>query len=198
MNRVYGIDQKDEVKEKILEVEKGREEDKGEPDEEWTKNTILELEKKGHLTTEEIEKIKEVPEEYRDVFVPTGVKLPAMQGEKMEIRLVDGGDKKLKQSRGYPLGEVDSLVLKHKLKERMRIGVVKNGIAGEGPLNVSPAFMAPKRGQLLERMVADYKHINGIADKTVWKGAIHNFAHLEGREPRKFYSQVMRRQDLFK
>ena len=62
-------------------------------------------------------------------------------------------------------------MLKHKLKEWMRIGVVKNGIAGEGPLNISPAFMVPKQGQLLGRMVVDYKHINKITEKTVWKGA---------------------------
>ena len=54
-------------------------------------------------------------------------------------------------------------------------------------MNISPAFVVPKQGQLLGRMVVDYKRINGITEKTVWKRALHNFAHLEGKEPYKFY-----------
>ena len=130
-NRAHGVDQKPEAQERILEVEQGWEEDKGKGDEDWKKSATLELEQKGYLKTEEVEPVKEL-EEYRDVFVLKGVKLPAMQGGKMEIRLVEGGDKKLKQCRGYRLGEVDSLVLERKLKEWMRIGVVKTGSPGKG------------------------------------------------------------------
>ena len=55
--------------------------------------------------------MRSVLEEYSDVFIPAGLELPARRGEDMEIRLVEGGDKKLKQSRGYRLGEVDGLVV---------------------------------------------------------------------------------------
>ena len=100
----------------------------------------------------------------------------------MELQLMEGGGKKLRQSRGYRLGEVDSLVLKHKLKEWARMGAVKNGITGEGPRNISAAFVVPKQGHLLGRMVADCKRNNSLTEKTVWKGGLRNFAHLEGKE----------------
>ena len=89
INRVYGVDRKTEVKKKILEAEKGRK--MGAPTEDWKGKTILELEKRGTLGKEEIDQIKDVLVEHHDVFEPAGEHLPAMQGEEMEIRLMDGG-----------------------------------------------------------------------------------------------------------
>ena len=72
------------------------------------------------------------------------------------------------------------------MEEWQRVGVVRSGSEGGGPLHISPAFVVPKKEKILGRMVIDYRQINKLMDKTMWKGNLDNFSHLEEEREYRF------------
>ena len=76
-----------------------------------------------------------------------------MKAEPIQITLLPGGERNLRQNRGLRLGKTGQLLVKYRVNEWLRSGVVRLGSEGRGPLRVSPAFVAPKKEKVLGEKV---------------------------------------------
>lgn len=124
---------------------------------------------------------------YHDVFAQDEFPLPAMKTEPIQITLLPGAERSPQQIRGFRLGKTDQLLLKRRVDEWLRMGVVRLGSEGRGPLRISPAFLVPKKEKVLGRMVIDDRKINKLIDRTQWKGNLDDFSHLEAQYERRFF-----------
>ena len=117
------------------------------------------------MTEVQISELKDLFPSYHDVFAQDGIPPPAMKDEPLQISLLPRAERKLRQDREFRLGKTDPVLVKHRVNEWLRMGVVRPGSEGRGPLHSSPAFVAPKKEKVLGRTVIDFRGINALMVK---------------------------------